>query len=106
MVEVRAGAEGRKGAGGGREGEASGGTHLERVGARVFDAAGLDEELLHLHVIEDGRVAPPGGRTKRGLGTSQDAWLEPLGRCSCWVAGSLPLGVSSRPEPAGAGVSL
>ena len=72
IVEVRVGAEGGlpKGGGeGGREGEAGGGTHLERVGARVLDAAGLDEEFLHFHVIEDGRVAPPGGRSKRGLGT-------------------------------------
>ena len=110
-VEVRVGAEGglpEGGGEGGREGEAGGGTHLERVGARVLDAAGLDEEFLHFHVIEDGRVAPPGGRTERVFGDSQDDSLEPLGGVARQlVASSLLLGAcraaqshQGRPEEA------
>jgi len=111
IVEVRVGAEGglpEGGGEGGREGEAGGGTHLERVGARVLDAAGLDEEFLHFHVIEDGRVAPPGGRTERVFGDSQDDSLEPLGGVARQlVASSLLLGAcraaqshQGRPEEA------
>eukprot|EP00964_Phaeocystis_antarctica_P033984 scaffold19301_cov44-Phaeocystis_antarctica.AAC.2 len=80
-VEVRVGAEGglpEGGGEGGRDGEAGGGTHLERVGAGVLDAAGLDEEFLYLHVIEDGRVAPPSSRTERVFRDSQDDSLEPF----------------------------
>ena len=45
---------------------------LERVGVGVLDEVGLDEELLHLHVVDDGGVAPgafaeaPVGRPRGG----------------------------------------